>query len=416
MLKKENKKNRILLKDTEWIKEWDYEKNKNLNLEKIYTQSNYYAWWKCQEPECGHEWRAKISHRTGGTKCQACRLRRSSLKRLYPNLALEWDEVKNQGLTPDRVFAKSSKKVWWKCSEGHQWEASPVYRLKNYGCPICRCNQRLSQRSLIHHRSDLVKEWDAEKNKAIDLSQIALGSQRRVWWKCGKGHEWQATVQARTSKRGCPQCLKDERLKENSLSVKNPKLATEWHPSLNADLTPHQIAYKSNRSVWWQCSKGHEWETTVLSRSNGAGCFKCLMQQKREKNLLSLKSPELMREWHPTKNKNLTPEHVTIHSPLKVWWIGACGHEWEQSVKSRYQNSACPVCLRETKRFVQLYPELKDSFDREKNQGISVEQLFIDDLRKIWWKCPNGHTRHIRIKSFIQRPACHHCRSEMNQG
>ena len=54
----------------------------------------------------------------------------------------------------------------------------------------------------------------------------------------------------------------------------------------------------------------------------------------KEKSLAYL-YPELAKEWHPTKNGELTPYDVTHGSNKKVWWLGKCGHEWEQIVKSR---------------------------------------------------------------------------------
>ena len=36
--------------------------------------------------------------------------------------------------------------------------------------------------------------------------QVVAGSNKRYWWWCAKGpdHEWEATVDKRTSGRGCP--------------------------------------------------------------------------------------------------------------------------------------------------------------------------------------------------------------------
>ena len=39
-------------------------------------------------------------------------------------------------------------------------------------------------------------------------------------------------------------------------------------------------------------------------------------------------------EWSE-KNLPLTPDDITFGSNKKVWWKGACGHEWETSVKAR---------------------------------------------------------------------------------
>lgn len=44
--------------------------------------------------------------------------------------------------------------------------------------------------------------------------------------------------------------------------------------------------------------------------------------------------PELIPEWSE-KNLPLTPDKITFGSNKRVWWKGACGHEWETSVKAQ---------------------------------------------------------------------------------
>ncbi|MAM00960.1 MAG: hypothetical protein CMC11_01790, partial [Flavobacteriaceae bacterium] len=50
--------------------------------------------------------------------------------------------------------------------------------------------------------------------------------------------------------------------------AKNPKLASEWHPTKNGDLKPENVTSGAEQKVWWQCSEfaGHEWEAKVYSR------------------------------------------------------------------------------------------------------------------------------------------------------
>ena len=45
-------------------------------------------------------------------------------------------------------------------------------------------------------------------------------------------------------------------------------------------------------------------------------------------------NPELAKQWHPTKNDDLTPFNVTTGSKKKVWWKydKAHDHEWEATV------------------------------------------------------------------------------------
>ena len=50
-------------------------------------------------------------------------------------------------------------------------------------------------------------------------------------------------------------------------------------------------------------------------------------------NSLAAVHPELIAEWSE-KNLPLTPDSITFGSNKKVWWKGACGHEWETRMKT----------------------------------------------------------------------------------
>ena len=60
-------------------------------------------------------------------------------------------------------------------------------------------------------------------------------------------------------------------------------------------------------------------------------------------NSLAEVHPELVSEWSE-KNLPLTPDEITFGSNKKVWWRGACGHEWQASVKARSNGEKCPIC------------------------------------------------------------------------
>lgn len=53
--------------------------------------------------------------------------------------------------------------------------------------------------NLLKDSKELMKYWDYEKNKDLDLDKLTLGSNKNVWWKCDKGHEWQAVITIRAN-------------------------------------------------------------------------------------------------------------------------------------------------------------------------------------------------------------------------
>ena len=52
----------------------------------------------------------------------------------------------------------------------------------------------------------MAKEWNWEKNDKLKPENFTENSHKKVWWKCNKGHEWQAPISNRNKGVGCPIC------------------------------------------------------------------------------------------------------------------------------------------------------------------------------------------------------------------
>lgn len=42
---------------------------------------------------------------------------------MYPDIAAQWHPVKNGRLRPEDCLPGSTKRVWWRCTDGHEWKA-----------------------------------------------------------------------------------------------------------------------------------------------------------------------------------------------------------------------------------------------------------------------------------------------------
>lgn len=199
-----------------------------------------------------------------------------------PELLIEWHPEKNAGIDPKSLSAGSDKRVWWKCSRKplHQWQAPIRNRARQHkGCPYCAGQRTGPEESVAALRPELMKEWHPTKNKDIDPHILSLGSEKRVWWRCDAGHEWNTLLFVRTKKdKGCPYCRGFLASEKNSLATAYPSIAVEWHPSKNLPLTPATVTRASGRKVWWKCSTNtdHEWQAQVKNRTIvGSGCPRC---------------------------------------------------------------------------------------------------------------------------------------------
>jgi hypothetical protein len=110
--------------------------------------------------------------------------------------------------------------------------------------------------------------------------------------------------------------------KGKSLAEVNPQLAKQWHSTKNAVLTPINVSLSSAKKVWWKCDQGddHEWIASIANRNKGTGCSVCDGKKVVNSNCLATLNPVLAKEWHPTKNGDLTPYDVLPGTGKKVWW------------------------------------------------------------------------------------------------
>lgn len=258
-------------------REWHPTLNEGRLPRDVLAKGTYRAWWRCPYH---HEWNATVVSRANGTGCPYCSGKRvkkgiNDLASTHPTLAEQWHPTKNDHLSPDQVFCRSSKLIWWRCEYGHEWQAKVRDRLKESSHSDCRfCMNRevwtgFNDLKTLH--PEIAKEWHPTKNHPLIPERVLAGSTQKVWWKGKCGHEWQATLVNRTAKATqCPYCTNKKVLQGfNDLATTHPHLAKEWHPELNGDLTPEQVVRGTLKKVWWICRNGHVWKTSVAYRTGG---------------------------------------------------------------------------------------------------------------------------------------------------
>ena len=99
---------------------------------------------------------------------------------------------------------------------------------------------------------------------------------------------------------------------KKSLLITHPKIARQWHPTKNGDLTPDQVVAGSAKKVWWKCLKGpdHEWSVSLDKRTGTykTGCPYCDIKPRSKQEIyLSfelLKFIDFDIDDHKIKNKN----------------------------------------------------------------------------------------------------------------
>lgn len=329
------------------------------------TKSNRKVRWRCGE---GHEWEATVASRSGGAGCPYCSGRRrivgvNDLATTHPELVGELVD----GSLATQLAAKGTKKVAWRCGEGHEWMASPLSRTQGNGCPVC------SNRLVVPGVNDLTTTHPELAAQAVDqdaVRHVSYGSTRRLSWRCEAGHEWEAVVANRAIQgQGCPRCLDERRARAHAAGVRRSRKRSrtgsdgesgkaaevsarrqpvaslsEFAPDLAGELVNAEDARFSARSpkrVAWRCGLGHVWHARIADRVGGNGCPYCSNRKVLPGfNDLATTHPDIARLVVDVSRASA----VSAGSHAKLEWRGDCGHTWTAAVKDVVRGRRCPVC------------------------------------------------------------------------
>lgn len=343
----------------------------------------------------------------------------------YPEIAAQWHPEKNEELTPGMVRFKSVLNVWWRCGEGHEWTAKVSARVAGMGCPVC-----LNMKVFVRGKNDLktlcpriAEEWHPDKNGELHPEEISPYCNKRVWWRCREGHEWETIVEARVRQNSrCPYCMGKYMIKGiNDLKTLYPELASEWDYGAN-EKEPEEYKPTSPAKVSWVCNKGHHWIAKIEKRTaRNQGCPYCSgrVAIPGENDFATL-CPELMVYWDHEKNTSLgiNADEIKPHSDRRIWCKCEKGHSWEVQVKKLVRGDRCPYCgnhkiISGENDFATLAPqELLDEWDYEKNRTVKPNEIALHYGKKVWWCCSKGHEwrgtpdGRLRAGVIIRCPYC----------
>jgi hypothetical protein len=363
-----------------------------------------------------------------------------SILETNPDIAAQWHPTKNGDLKPEHVTSGSNKIVWWKCpivtcehSCSHEWSSVIYGRCgkKPRGCPFCGINskERCIHKTIAHTHPDIAAQWHPTKNGDLKPEHVTSGSKLKPWWKCpivtcehGCSHEWSGFIYNRCGKTptGCPFCGINGKghCIHQTIAHTHPDIAAQWHPTKNGDLKPEHVTIGCNEMVWWlcpekfECECPHDYQSTVANRvRNGNGCSYCGYAPKKvciHRSIVTT-HPDIIKEWHSTKNGNLKPENFSFGSNERVWWKcpilcdHGCLHEWDITINSRCSGYGCPFCAASHKRIcfhmsiAHTHQDITKEWDIVKNGDLKPDNFSYSSGKDVHWICPNQHSYHAVI-------------------
>lgn len=248
-------------------------------------------------------------------------------------------------------------------------------------------------------------EYHPSKNE-LPFGKLKPRSNRKVWWLCAEGHEWEAVVNNRTARgSNCPFCSgKKVWSGFNDICTTDPDILCEWDYSKN-DLNPETISRSSKTGFWWVCRLcNRSWKTSPFHRLvDKTGCPSCRGRLRSLDKSESNHPEHLYSEWSP-ENKMSLDEYST-NSTYKAKWVCSEGHVWTTMIHLRScKGYGCPVCAGKKvsmghNDILTTHPYLVAEWDYERNRDLKPGQVTYGSKVPVWWVCSRGHSWRVTVNS-----------------
>ena len=342
-------------------------------------------------------------------------LREWCIENKRQDLLDEWDNDKNGGLSPDSISYGSGKKIWWKCSKGHNWQVSSSSRIyQGTGCPICSNKKVLiGYNDLATTNPEIAKEWNYEKNGELRPTDVTYGCQRKVWWKCQYGHEWFISPNTRTNQRtGCPLCSgKGTSLPEQGISF---YLETVCNIERRAKIEGQEVdIYLPEYKIGIEYDGRFYHPSINASKEN-------TKDNKLAKNGIRVIRIKESKQNHTEKNyiyykaDNMHSNYEWAVRTLCVFLVRFTGNTEFSQIDIDVQRDLIKIRERldlyfKDNSLANTYPELAKEWNYEKNGIISPEMVFAQSNKSVWWKGQCSHEWKSSPNNRVNGKNCPYC-------
>ena len=338
----------------------------------------------------------------------------------------EWDYESNNaiGLFVDKISYGSGKKACWKCEKGHRWETTVGHRTtRNSYCPYCH-NKRIlpGYNDLYFKRPDLMKEWDYNRND-IDPKKVSVGSPKKAYWICSKGHSYKTSICNKTHGAGCPICMRTR-------STSFPEQAIFYYvkKAFPDAINRYKDIFKNSMEldVYIPCLKvgieydGKNWHKTEEEHKREVKKYKIC----KENNIHLIRIKEKTTNiWHDTADSVYVMEKPKdrvflgryIHYILSLIDVNVMGNTkpWYDKVNVNIERDKSEIYsyLSDVSDSIAvLHPELVTEWNYEKNGYLKPEMFSEYSGEKVWWKCSKcGYEWQSIIASRAKGHGCDIC-------
>lgn len=174
------------------------------------------------------------------------------------------------------IYKNSRQKLNYVCFRGHKHSITWSDWNNGRRCPYCANRLVCKDNCLKTLYPELAKELHPTKNGNLIADEVLLGSNKKIWWICDKGHEWCTSPNNRSNHgTNCPYYVKNIKL---DIEFIRSEFAKEDYKLLTTE-------YKNNKQkLDYICPEGHKHTITYANWATGYRCPTCAIINNSGKN------------------------------------------------------------------------------------------------------------------------------------
>jgi len=395
------------------------------------------TWWECSS---GHRWQARYGDIRRGSRCPECHgmtngVRSSRQQRKLAEMLRGDLNVHQDPYTIDIGVERSGCKIaveydaWYWHAHMETYETQRTKWLNDKGWHVLqiRSGSRLptpeqlegAMRALqdgAWHIEIVLDDWGKGMHRLSDESECrteepkelrkqqadyhALAAKRgfkwlgpeapniqtKTKWECAQGHQWEARYGSIYTGCGCPYCANRVPKTTDDYCALATERGFKW-------LGPEVLDTRTK--TWWECSRGHRWQSNYSDIYSGRGCPYCANRIPKTPADYQALAVERGFKW-------LGPE--VLDTQTKTWWECEHGHQWQAIYANVKRGSGCRKCAG-------LAPKTADDF-----LTLASERGFkwlgtrpVSVHVRTEWECPKGHRWQAPYNSIQQGHGCPQC-------
>jgi hypothetical protein len=268
---------------------------------------------------------------------------------------------------------------------------------------------------------DLAKEWHPTKNAPLTPKDVAPNSNKKAWWVCGRGHEWEATVSNRNQGRGCRYCSSSSselelRVYSEMKYIFNRVEHREkiYGKEIDIYIPEIGVGIEVDGFYWHKDKHSSDIKKTIILNNK-----EIVLLRVRETGLRRISNDDI---FFSSKTSNYYICSRVLRKLLKLVTVNdKLKHRIRDYLKGgKIQNNA------EFKKLLEMLPSplpgssledyneiLAKEWHSTNNAPLTPKDVHPNSNKEAWWVCDKGHEWEARIADRNQGTGCPYCSGHM---